>query len=59
MRKSVLIHLKMEQARSHLHELAKKYNGFLHPEVIKQSVILDKLIDQFNHEAESKNKADG
>jgi len=49
----------MEQARSHLHELAKKYNGFLHPEVIKQSVILDKLIDQFNHEAESKNKADG
>ncbi|WP_154984310.1 aspartyl-phosphate phosphatase Spo0E family protein [Paenibacillus xylanexedens] len=59
MRKSVLIQLEIERARNRLHELAKEYNGLLHPEVIKQSVILDKLIDQFNHKRESKNKADG
>ncbi|WP_240036751.1 aspartyl-phosphate phosphatase Spo0E family protein [Paenibacillus amylolyticus] len=59
MRKSVLIQLKMERARGRLNELTKEYNGFLHSEVIKQSMILDKLITQFNHKEETKNKADG
>ena len=54
----MLIQLRMEQARSRLYELAKEYNGFLHPEVIEQSVILDRLINQFNHKEETINKAD-
>ncbi|WP_434748851.1 aspartyl-phosphate phosphatase Spo0E family protein [Paenibacillus amylolyticus] len=59
MKRSMLIQLRIERARRRLHELAKEYNGFLHPEVIRQSVILDKLINQFNEEDETKNKADG
>ncbi|WP_260989918.1 aspartyl-phosphate phosphatase Spo0E family protein [Paenibacillus xylanexedens] len=58
MRRRARIQLRMERARSRLYELEKKYNEFLHLEVIKQSVILDKLINQFNHEEETKNKAD-
>ncbi|MBB6019643.1 hypothetical protein HNR77_000704 [Paenibacillus sp. JGP012] len=48
MKRSTLMQLEIEQARSRLHEIAKKYDGLLHPELIKQSVILDKLINQFN-----------
>lgn len=59
MNRSKLIQLKMERARNRLHELAKEYKGLLHPEVIKQSMILDKLINQFNHQEETKYKADG
>ncbi|MGO4529001.1 aspartyl-phosphate phosphatase Spo0E family protein [Paenibacillus sp. 2TAF8] len=36
----------------------RRSNGFLHPEVIEQSVILDKLINQFNNKQETRNKAD-
>lgn len=58
MKGSKLIELEIERARNCLHELAKEYNGLLHPEVIEQSEILDKLINQFNMKNEIKNKAD-
>lgn len=58
MKGSKRIQLEIEQARNRLHELAKEYNGLLHPEVIEQSEILDKLINQFNMKNEIKNKAD-
>ncbi|MDM5280912.1 aspartyl-phosphate phosphatase Spo0E family protein [Paenibacillus silvae] len=58
MKRSTLIQLEIEQARSRLHEIANQYNGLLHPELIKQSVILDKLINQFYDKNGTKNKAD-
>lgn len=40
---------RIEAAREKLHVLTEKYHGQLsHPHVIRQSVRLDKLINQYN-----------
>lgn len=45
----ILLKLRIECARTRLHELAKKHSAeFGHPAVIKQSILLDELINQYN-----------
>lgn len=44
----------IEEARTKLHVLTEEHDGqFLHPVVIAQSVVLDKLINQYNRLHES------
>ncbi|QOS81749.1 aspartyl-phosphate phosphatase Spo0E family protein [Paenibacillus sp. JNUCC31] len=50
MKRSLLIQLRIERARTRLHALAKKHRGVQHPAVIKQSMVLDDLINQYNRE---------
>lgn len=38
----------IEEARQQLHRLQSEYGSLLHPEVIRQSVVLDGLINQYN-----------
>lgn len=39
----------IEQARKQLYELVEVHNNeFQHPDVIKQSMLLDELINQYN-----------
>ncbi|KOY14641.1 hypothetical protein AMS66_22135 [Paenibacillus xylanivorans] len=41
--------LQIEAARQKLYQLKMDYNGYLlHPHVIKQSMVLDDLINQYN-----------
>ncbi|MCP1137526.1 aspartyl-phosphate phosphatase Spo0E family protein [Paenibacillus polysaccharolyticus] len=48
MEKSMLIKLRIERARNRLHALTAKHENFQHPAVIKQSMVLDDLINQYN-----------
>jgi len=57
MKRSMLIQLRIEHARNLLYTLAEKHRGVQHPAVIKQSMILDDLINQYNKEGTQK-KAD-
>lgn len=47
----------IEQARKKLNALAKEYNNdFQHPVVIKQSMLLDELINQYSRSGKQKEK---
>lgn len=48
MTRSMLMQLRIEGARNRLYDLAGKYGDFQHPAVIKQSMVLDELINQYN-----------
>jgi len=52
MKRSMLMQLRIERARNRLHVMAEKYGKFQHPAVIKQSIILDELINQYNRAGE-------
>ncbi|CAI6085272.1 hypothetical protein PAECIP112173_04585 [Paenibacillus sp. JJ-100] len=39
---------RIEHARKQMHALLNKYGLFLHPAVIKQSMVLDELINQYS-----------
>ncbi|MGE6668544.1 aspartyl-phosphate phosphatase Spo0E family protein [Paenibacillus xylanexedens] len=54
MKRSMLIQLRIERARNLLYALAEKHRGVQHPAVIKQSMILDDLINQYNKEGAQK-----
>jgi len=41
--------LQIEAARQKLYQLKKDYGDLLHPLVIQQSMVLDDLINQYNH----------
>lgn len=38
----------IEDARQQLHQVHLQYGSLLHPEVIRQSVALDALLNQYN-----------
>lgn len=38
----------IEDARQLLHQIHLQYGSLLHPEVIRQSVVLDALLNQYN-----------
>ncbi|MBY0202671.1 aspartyl-phosphate phosphatase Spo0E family protein [Paenibacillus polysaccharolyticus] len=38
----------IEDARQQLHQIQLQYGSLLHPEVIRQSVVLDALLNQYN-----------
>ncbi|PYE48884.1 aspartyl-phosphate phosphatase Spo0E family protein [Paenibacillus barcinonensis] len=38
----------IEEARQLLHQVHLQYGSLLHPEVIRQSVVLDALLNQYN-----------
>ncbi|QNR70524.1 aspartyl-phosphate phosphatase Spo0E family protein (plasmid) [Paenibacillus peoriae] len=44
----------MECARQRLHDLYEQYGGFGHACVLEQSMILDELINQYNHMYQTK-----
>ncbi|NQX49767.1 aspartyl-phosphate phosphatase Spo0E family protein [Paenibacillus tritici] len=48
MKKSMLMQLRIERARNRLYTLTNQYGNFQHPAVIKQSMVLDELINQYN-----------
>lgn len=37
----------IEQERSKLHQMRRRYRDFSHPMVLRQSVLLDELINQY------------
>ena len=41
--------LQIEAARQKLYQLKMDYGNLLHPHVIQQSMVLDDLINQYNH----------
>jgi hypothetical protein len=45
---SIEIQARMERARHKMHLLVQEYGGFEHSKVIKQSMLLDELINQYN-----------
>lgn len=56
MKKSMLMQLRIERARNRLHALSEKHENFQHPAVIKQSMVLDDLINQYNRIGEQQIK---
>lgn len=39
----------IEKARQRLYQIAKAHKELWHPEVIRQSMVLDELINQYNN----------
>lgn len=48
----ILVHARIERARKRLHMLAEKHHNLQHPAVLKQSMVLDELINQYNRKGE-------
>lgn len=42
------VRIRIEQARSKLHKLHMQYGGLAHPEVLRQSVVLDELLNVYD-----------
>lgn len=57
--KRSMLQLRIERARNRLHILAEKHGGVQHPAVIKQSMVLDDLINQYNRSGEQMKKPIG
>ncbi|SEU23759.1 aspartyl-phosphate phosphatase Spo0E family protein [Paenibacillus sp. NFR01] len=45
--------LRVERARQKLYQAQKRYGFFTHPKVVKQSVILDELLNEYNGAAQA------
>lgn len=43
------VRIRIERARNKLHKLQIQYGGFNHPEVLRQSVVLDELLNTYDH----------
>lgn len=43
------IRIRIERARSKLHQLQTQYGGFGHPDVLRQSVVLDELLNTYTN----------
>ncbi|ETT69719.1 hypothetical protein C173_17476 [Paenibacillus sp. FSL R7-277] len=50
--RNMLVQVRIERARNRLHILAEKHHDLQHPAVLKQSMVLDELINQYNMEGE-------
>jgi len=42
------IRFDIEQERNKLHKMKQRYRDFNHPKVLRQSIVLDELINQYN-----------
>ncbi|WP_341346124.1 aspartyl-phosphate phosphatase Spo0E family protein [Paenibacillus sp. FSL H3-0469] len=49
MHSPAIVRIRIEQARSMLHKLHIQYGGFNHPEVLRQSVVLDELLNAYDN----------
>lgn len=49
MHSPAIVRIRIEQARSKLHTLHIQYGGFNHPEVLRQSVVLDELLNAYDN----------
>lgn len=47
MKKTIKLQKKIEDARQKLYILEQRYNDFQHPLVLKQSMLLDELINEY------------
>ncbi|WP_379157030.1 aspartyl-phosphate phosphatase Spo0E family protein [Paenibacillus sp. sgz5001063] len=45
---AVFTRIRIERARCKLHQVQMQYGGFSHPEVLRQSVELDKLLNKYS-----------
>lgn len=52
--RNMLVQARIECARNQLHMLAEKHHDLQHPAVLKQSMVLDELINQYNKKGEQK-----
>ncbi|WNS42596.1 aspartyl-phosphate phosphatase Spo0E family protein [Paenibacillus sp. MMS20-IR301] len=43
------VRIRIERARSRLHQLQTRHGGFGHPEVLRQSVVLDELLNTYDN----------
>ncbi|AIQ61351.1 Spo0E family sporulation regulatory protein-aspartic acid phosphatase [Paenibacillus sp. LMG 31459] len=43
------VRIRIERARSKLHQLQVQYGGLCHPEVLRQSVVLDELLNSYDN----------
>lgn len=50
--RNMLVQVRIEHARNQLHMLAEKHHDLQHPAVLKQSMLLDELINHFNKKEE-------
>ncbi|CAM3299154.1 Spo0E family sporulation regulatory protein-aspartic acid phosphatase [Paenibacillus taichungensis] len=55
-KKRVHIQRRIDRARKHLHLLVEKHGGIQHPAVIKQSMVLDDLINLYNRDIAQEKK---
>lgn len=53
--RNMLVQVRIERARNQLHILAEKHHDLQHPAVLKQSRVLDELINQYNKKGELQN----
>ncbi|ETT56527.1 MULTISPECIES: aspartyl-phosphate phosphatase Spo0E family protein [unclassified Paenibacillus] len=49
MHSPAIVRIRIEQARSKLHKLHIQYGGLNHPEVLRQSVVLDELLNTYDN----------
>ncbi|MHA6532651.1 aspartyl-phosphate phosphatase Spo0E family protein [Paenibacillus sp. BAC0078] len=49
MSNTVFIRIRIERARRKLYRMHMQYGGFSHPEVLRQSVELDKLLNSYSN----------
>ncbi|MEK4519725.1 aspartyl-phosphate phosphatase Spo0E family protein [Paenibacillus sp. FSL H8-0122] len=49
MHSPAIVRIRIEQARSKLYTLHIQYGGFNHPEVLRQSVVLDELLNAYDN----------
>ncbi|MEK4003973.1 aspartyl-phosphate phosphatase Spo0E family protein [Paenibacillus sp. FSL H3-0333] len=49
MHSPAIVRIRIEQARSKLHKLHIQYGGFNHPQVLRQSVVLDELLNAYDN----------
>lgn len=52
--RNMLVQVRIERARNRLHFLAEKHHDLQHPAVLKQSMVLDDLINQYNMKESSR-----
>ncbi|MEC0169242.1 aspartyl-phosphate phosphatase Spo0E family protein [Paenibacillus graminis] len=46
---AAFIRIRTERARRKLHQMQMQYGGFSHPKVLRQSVELDKLLNNYSN----------
>ncbi|MFM9278628.1 aspartyl-phosphate phosphatase Spo0E family protein [Paenibacillus jiagnxiensis] len=52
----VILRIRIERERQRLHLMVQKYGELSHPRVLKQSIRLDELINQYNRMGKEKIK---
>lgn len=49
MHSPAIVRIRIERARSKLYKLHSQYGGFDHPVVLRQSIVLDELLNAYDN----------